>query len=254
MTIALAHRMPYLSRVLFGDREKYGLVPVGSDPDWLEWQARQYDFYMATQRQSAGLAVNRSGYKIMRHVDLDGKRVLEIGPGNILHSEYWRQKPAHWTSVDYRSNLLDIAAETLDRLGVPHDGVVVDPSERALPFEDGSFDVALSFYALEHFHPLGEHLAEIKRVLRPGGVVAGAIPCEGGLAWGLGRAVTSRRWVSKNAGFDLMKVICWEHPNFADQIIGELDRHFARERLSLWPLRLPVIDANLTASFVYRNG
>lgn len=250
---ALAHRIPILSTALFGDRKRHGLVPVPDDPHWIEWQARQYEFYIATQRQSAGLTVNRAGYKVMRHVDLDGARVLEIGPGNILHAEFWKGRPAHWTSIDYRENLLAVAAETLDGLAVPHTETVVDPSDRQLPFPDASFDLAVSFYALEHFHPLDDHLAEVCRVLKPGGRFVGAIPTEGGLAWGLGRYLTSKRWVEKHTTIDLMKVICWEHPNFADFIIDRLDAHFARERVGFWPFHLPVIDGNLIASFIHRK-
>ncbi len=40
----------------------------------------------------------------------------------------------------------------------------------ALPFEDGTFDFVFSEYVLEHVQDHDELLAEIQRVLRPGGV------------------------------------------------------------------------------------
>jgi SAM-dependent methyltransferase len=39
-----------------------------------------------------------------------------------------------------------------------------------LPFRDCSFDVVFSIYVLEHVYRLGELVAEVRRVLRPGGV------------------------------------------------------------------------------------
>ncbi|MCE0815012.1 class I SAM-dependent methyltransferase [Buttiauxella sp. S04-F03] len=40
-----------------------------------------------------------------------------------------------------------------------------------LPFDDGSFDVVISRYSAHHWHDVGKALREVKRVLKPGGVV-----------------------------------------------------------------------------------
>ena len=50
---------------------------------------------------------------------------------------------------------------------------------------DNTCDVVLAFYTLEHLFPLSAYLAEMFRVLKPGGLLVGAIPC--GLMWGTGR-------------------------------------------------------------------
>ncbi len=252
--MAFAHRLPFISIPLFGDRKRYGPVPDQNDPHWLEWLERQNEFFEASQRTGAGLAVNRAGYRIMRHIDLAGRKVLEIGPADILHSQHWTGQPAHWTSFDYQQSLLGRSAEALERLNVPHTEGLADHANRILPFADDEFDVAVSFYALEHFHPLDAHLSELRRVLKPGGKLVGAIPCEGGAAWGLGRFLTTRRWLLKNTTIDPGKIICWEHPNFADFIVNRLDAHFTRDRLAFWPLMMPLIDVNLVASFVYAKS
>jgi ubiquinone/menaquinone biosynthesis C-methylase UbiE len=57
-------------------------------------------------------------------------------------------------------------------------------SASTMAVSDSSVDVIISFYSLEHMHPLEEYLGEFSRILRPGGILVGAIPCEGGLAWG----------------------------------------------------------------------
>ena len=67
-----------------------------------------------------------------------------------------------------------------------------------------------------------------------------------------GRLITSRRWFKKNTRINPDKIICWEHPNFADQIIDELDQVFDRKTLVHWPLRWPpVLDVNLVLRFHY---
>ena len=82
----------------------------------------------------------------------------------------------------------------------------------------------------------------------------GAISCEGALAWGLGRYLTSRRHVMRNYGINYDKVICWDHPNFADRIYRELDERFSRVHKSLFPFPLMPLDVNLVGRFIYRNS
>lgn len=252
----LGHRLPgFLTRPLFGDRARFGLEVRPDDPCWREWERTQDEIYQKVQKQSVGDPVNQAGYSIMRHIPLAGKRVLEIGPGMIGHVPYWQDRPEHVTLVDCRPAWLEEGTRKLRSLGVPHETCLVDRERpHALPFADGTFDVVISFYVLEHLYPLASALDEQARVLRPGGVFAGAIPAEGGLAWGLGRAVTSRRWFLKNTTMNPDKLICWAHPNFASDILGELERRFRRERVSYWPLRVPSIDMNLIVRFLFRKA
>lgn len=252
---ALGHRLPrMIATPLFGDRAKYGPIPDTSDATWQEWLLRDIDIYNANQRQSAGGVVNRAGYTIMRRIDLGGKRVLEIGPGALDHVAYWHgSRPAHFTCIDVRKSFLELAVQRLRSENIAFDCKLLEPEAYQLPVADQSFDVVLSFYALEHIYPLGRHLDEIKRVLRVGGTFAGAIPCEGGLGWGLGRLATSRRWIDRNTSIDLAKLICWEHPNFADSILNEVSKRFTRKVVEFWPMRVPVIDVNLIAKFVFER-
>ena len=238
---------------LWGDRERWGLVVDDQDPCWHEWQRTYLDFYAANQREGVGTRVNDAGYRVMAKIDLGGKRVLEIGPGDIRHIAFWRGRPDQYFLADIQTAMLNKAEDKLAAAQVPCRSMLVRRGER-LPLEDASVDVVVSFYSLEHIYPLPPYLDEISRVLRNGGILIGAIPAEGGLAWGGGRLLTSRRWFRKHTAIDPDKIICWEHPNFADQIIAELDRHLERKRIEFWPLKwLPLLDANLVIRFVYRK-
>lgn len=52
---------------------------------------------------------------------------------------------------------------------------VVEGNAQALPFPDGRFDVAVSFKTLPHVPDLGRALAELARVVRPGGFVVAEV-------------------------------------------------------------------------------
>jgi SAM-dependent methyltransferase len=248
----MAAALPYwLQRPLFGDRRRWGSTIREDDPDWQGWLAAYMQFYRDTQKGGIGKVVNDAGYAILREIDLEDRRVLEIGPGILPHKVFWRGHPAHYTVADIKEEFLDTSLAVLAQAQVPAAAAL--SSHAALPLEDCAYEVVISFYSLEHIEQLETFVLEIERVLRPGGTLIGGIPCEGGLAWGLGRYFTSRRYVRKHFDFDPDKVICWEHPNFASRILKQLDAHFEPLKKGFWPLRVPLIDINLICSFIYRK-
>lgn len=250
----IGHRLPrFLSTPLFGDRARWGLHADHGDPMWLEWEKTYLLFYTATQKASVGDRVNHAGYHVMRNVNLGGKRVLEIGPGDIRHLPYWPAKPKEYVITDIQQTMLNRSTTILNEHNIPSKAVLLQRDSTRLPFSDEEFDAVVSFYAFEHIIPLDTYLVEIKRVLRRQGILIGAIPAEGGLAWGVGRLLTSRRWLKAHTGIDPDKLICWEHPNFADHILQALDRHFIKKTNRFWPFRLPFIDLNLVVQFIYSN-
>lgn len=251
---SIGHRLPpSLAEPLFGKRALYGLKIQPEDPSWREWQQRSLEFYYCNQRRSIGARVNGAGYRILNHVDLNGKRVLEIGPGEINHLNHWRGNPSAFVIADVSSAMLSLSAAKLKKQGIAHRCALMNKDTLPLPFENRSFDIVLSFYSLEHLVPLFAYLEEFRRILDHGGLLLGAIPTEGGLAWGAGRFVTSRRWLQNNTTIDPDKIICWEHPNFAETILNSLEALFQKQHLDFWPLPLPLIDFNLVIRFAYRK-
>jgi|GEM_PF-748503 ubiquinone/menaquinone biosynthesis C-methylase UbiE len=250
---SFGHRLPqFLAKRLFGDRRKFGLVIQQDDPCWQEWTEEVYlSFYEATQKQkqTIGRTVNDAGYRILESIDFSGKRILEIGPGSLPHWEFFKTLPAFYTLADIQQQMLDLSSEKLTKAGVPNASVLLEGNQ--LPFEDNEFDVILSFYSLEHLYPLQPYIEEMTRCLKPEGILAGAIPTEGGLAWGLGRFLTSRRWLQENTTINPDKLICWEHPNFAETILSCMDSQLNRQTLEYYPFRVPLIDFNLITRFIY---
>lgn len=243
----------FISNILWGNRKRWGLKIKEDDPCWIEWQETYEKFYSTNQRESVGLKVNDAGYQVMSAIDLTGKKVLEIGAGDIRHLKYLQGKPDKYFLADISPKMMDFAKQKLKEREISYNSILVDRNQ-PIPLKNETIDVIVSFYSLEHLYPLHDYLKDMYRILKPGGILIGAVPAEGGLAWGLGRIFTSRRWIKKNTNIDPDKLICWEHPNFADQIISQLDKYFYSQKVTFWPLRLlPLLDINLIIKFIYKK-
>jgi ubiquinone/menaquinone biosynthesis C-methylase UbiE len=95
--------------------------------------------------------------------DLNGRTLLDVAGGD----GYWAGQAARRGA---RAVCLDLARHKLEfgRRLRGHPGLV-EGDALALPFADTSFDVVMSVCAIEHFDDGPAALAEMSRVLRPGG-------------------------------------------------------------------------------------
>ena len=247
---SIAHRLPrFLSAPLCGKREWSERNIPNDDPDWLEWQSAYMQFYQSTQKSGLGKMVNDSGYKIASVIDLSGRSCLEIGPGIISHMANWQTLPAAFDLADVNQDMLDASTKILSAQGITTTSYLLQRVQE-LPFEAEKYDVIFSFYSLEHLNSLPYWLGEYRRVLKVGGCLVGAIPTEGGLAWGIGRFCTSRRYVRKKFSFDFDKITAIEHCNTAEQVLTTLERFFYVRQVHYWPFCIPLLDANLTVRFI----
>ena len=94
--------LPYfLKKRLWGDRDNFGLVADKNDPSWKEWNNIYTKFYKSNQRGNIGVKVNDIGYAILKEIDLENKKILEIGAGDIRHFMFWKgQKPDNYILAD----------------------------------------------------------------------------------------------------------------------------------------------------------
>jgi demethylmenaquinone methyltransferase/2-methoxy-6-polyprenyl-1,4-benzoquinol methylase len=108
-----------------------------------------------------------------------GGRVLDVATGTGLVARELRRCGHEVTGLDQSPEMLAVARE---RLGP---GVeLVRASAERLPFPDGTFDHLTVTYLLRYVDDPGAVLAELARVVRPGGIVASL---EFGLPRGLWR-------------------------------------------------------------------
>jgi SAM-dependent methyltransferase len=97
--------------------------------------------------------------------DVTGCRVLDAGCGSGPLYAALRGRGAVVTGIDASAGMLALAER---RLGGDADLHQVDLRDR-LPFDDGAFDVVVSSLVLHYLEDWNPTLAELRRVLRPGG-------------------------------------------------------------------------------------
>src|SRR3954471_19654140 len=94
-------------------------------------------------------------------------RALELGAGNGLNFRHYPATVAQVVAVEPEPYLRERALEAAAKADVPVD--VVEGADDPLPFEDDSFDVAVACLVLCSVPDQARALAELRRVLRPGG-------------------------------------------------------------------------------------
>ncbi|MDD3717770.1 MAG: methyltransferase domain-containing protein [Actinomycetota bacterium] len=107
--------------------------------------------------------------------DLDGRWVLDIGCGRGELVCEAARKGAHAVGIDYSEAAIEISRQRLEALygDVAARVEFRQVDAKGLPFPAGSFDVVFMVDVYEHLHPheIEHALGEIRRVLRPGGML-----------------------------------------------------------------------------------
>ncbi|MGW6914683.1 class I SAM-dependent methyltransferase [Kitasatospora sp. NPDC054939] len=115
----------------------------------------------------------------------EGIRLLDVGTGTGTAAAAACERGARVTAVDAEPGMVELAGRA-----VPCAKVLTAVLPR-LPFEDGAFDAVVGNFVLNHVGRPGDALAELRRVVRPGGRIALTIwadPAPAGQSL-LGRAV-----------------------------------------------------------------
>jgi ubiquinone/menaquinone biosynthesis C-methylase UbiE len=94
-------------------------------------------------------------------------RVVEIGAGNGLNFRHYPAEVAEVVAVEPEPYLRRLAERETEKTTVAVR--VVDAVAQELPFDDGSFDAAISSLVLCEVPDQAGALAELHRVVRPGG-------------------------------------------------------------------------------------
>lgn len=100
-------------------------------------------------------------------IDLAGLDVLEVGSGRGGGASFTKRylKPAHMTGVDLSPQAIALSRERYRIAGLDFR---VGDAER-LPFENGSLDAIINVESSHCYPSFHRFLAEVVRVLRPGG-------------------------------------------------------------------------------------
>jgi len=177
-----------------------------------------------------------------------GCRTLEIGAGLGAHIEFEDLSRQSYTANELRPEMAEHIAQRF-----PSVKVVVGDIQKGLPFPAASFDRVIAVHMLEHLPELPKALDEVARLLAPGGIFQVVIPCEGSMAYTLGRNISARRLFERTFKMPYDYVVASEHVNLAVEIEAELKKRFKPTWHSFFPLAfLPFQFCNLVIASAWQ--
>jgi ubiquinone/menaquinone biosynthesis C-methylase UbiE len=97
--------------------------------------------------------------------DVAGRRILDVGCGSGPLFAALRERGANVTGMDSSAKMLELARQRLGVSAALHLADLGNP----LPFADGAFDDVIASLVLHYLQDWTAPLAELRRVLTPGG-------------------------------------------------------------------------------------
>ncbi|HRH93711.1 MAG TPA: glycosyltransferase [Candidatus Peribacteria bacterium] len=191
-------------RLMLGEMLRYRRSPARASmrrpddatfPEWNEGQASKFDHdaYFTSSNTAVRVTGQRRLKATIRALDAKpGDRLLDIGcgDGNLLAA----LPPCAKTGVDLSHSALLGSRKRLGQ-GIP----LLQMNVEHLEFADGSFDKIACSEVLEHtLHP-SRALAEISRVLAPGGTAVVSVPNEGMIKF-------AKRWSTRLGATSLLSM------------------------------------------------
>jgi glycosyltransferase involved in cell wall biosynthesis/ubiquinone/menaquinone biosynthesis C-methylase UbiE len=131
-------------------------LPLNPQPELLKTEQQPFDYQLIPLE------------RLFLYTDLKDKTVLEIGADDAVLLSRLAQKGMHlgvginnW----YWNNKPVKTVKVSDNIILSHGDI------RSVPLQDASFDIIFTVAAFEHIHELEVALAEMYRLLKPGGLV-----------------------------------------------------------------------------------
>src|SRR5579864_1348467 len=150
----------------------------------LERLDERYRAHHTDEKQEFVFGGDARGALFAELVGGPGRRVLDLGcRTGALASYYAKGNDVVGVDVDHEA-----LARASERLGIE---TVWADVEEGLPFDDARFDVVVAGEILEHLADPHSAVAQVRRVLRPGGMFVGSVPnafrLKSRVAYALGR-------------------------------------------------------------------
>ncbi|MFN8244315.1 MAG: bifunctional demethylmenaquinone methyltransferase/2-methoxy-6-polyprenyl-1,4-benzoquinol methylase UbiE [Ferruginibacter sp.] len=131
--------------------------------------AFRYDFL--NRFLSAGIDVRWRKKAIRRLADIQPKKLLDVATGTadmaIMASGIL--KPDQITGIDISEGMLEIGRKKVEKLGLQNTIQLLKGDSETINFDDNTFDAVTVAFGVRNFENLEKGLAEIRRVLKPGG-------------------------------------------------------------------------------------
>lgn len=131
--------------------------------------AFRYDFL--NRFLSAGIDVSWRKKAIKQLQSLWPMSILDVatGTGDVAILAQKILHPAKITGIDISEGMLDIGRKKIEKLGLQNEIELQKGDSETLAFADNSFDAITVAFGVRNFQNLEKGLAEMLRVLKPGG-------------------------------------------------------------------------------------
>jgi len=160
-----------------------------------------------------------------------GGLILDLGAGTGEHQNFAR-KGDRYIALDADLDVLRIGRE---QGRTPPN---LQAFAQRLPFANASFDGVVAVYILEHLSDLETCIAELARLLKPGGVLSVALPTEG-MMFRLGRRLVTAPFAVRKLGFASVQAyedyVATLHINQLEDIFACLERRFELVEMRWFP-------------------
>jgi len=139
------------------------------EEEWGHMQADHYDAFAKAYADDNESSLFNAYYERPAMLDLAGdvagRRVLDAGCGSGLLASALRARGAQLVGFDASPAMVDLARNRLGEGSAVHVADLAEP----LPFDDAEFDDVVASLVLHYLPDWTAPLAELRRVLRPGG-------------------------------------------------------------------------------------
>lgn len=171
-----------------------------------------------------GGRLNALGKHLIDSLNIANKSVLEIGFGHGHVLNYCHKKNAHCHGVEISRKCVAQTKKTYPHLK----NLIVADFEKESLYADEQFDVIIIIETLEHFSHWKKGLADITRLLKPGGLLLLSSPNYANVA-GIVKVVAESVFMKKNtwAPFNEWRVQANEHFLTVNKVEKQLQKKYS---------------------------
>lgn len=132
--------------------------------------SKRYDFLNHFLSLGIDVLWRKKAIRMLRK--LQPKQILDVATGTADFAiEALRLNPDKITGIDISEGMLDVGRKKLKKRALDDKIVLMSADSENLPFEENKFDAIIVAFGVRNFENLEKGLAEMFRVLRPGGRV-----------------------------------------------------------------------------------
>lgn len=160
----LSHRIQVQKGVLFAE---LSVTHIDTEPlSFDTTRAQVFDRIAPEWEKIASRTNGEQLQQLIDELDVTGKVVLDVGTGTgVLVATGLEAQPKSWIACDLSEKMLDIVRHKYE----DHRVQLLQADVHQLPLEACSIDIAICHQSFPHFHSPKIALAELFRVVKPGG-------------------------------------------------------------------------------------